>query len=419
MQAVGRYGYLDGSWSVFDYGCGKGGDVRILCQNGLKVFFGTYQNAQLEARQLLFSAGNRELVRQACREAAAHGIGWLDEDRSLQLHTRLVERLPAVLRVYVGCASFLYGDVTSADLIKIHGDSAKLTLMSFDNFEGKALPRMVERIKIRLHDQDIERFAYGKEHVPPYLYRKSRFITEEFPHYLEQVAFEHTLEELHLFDFRGYGPPPQVFEDRLRAARLAVEDFELKPTRTLPNLNEKCGRHLTFRDLIQCGETQAKTSIPNIPEHPETYNALARLAALVLDPLIAYFGPIALTYGFCSRELAKHIPGRIAPELDQHAGHELNTRGKPICKRLGAAADFIILDESMLEVAQWIVNNTPFDRLYFYGNARPLHVSYGSEGKREVVLMKASGKGLLIPKVVGIEAFLTLSGAGVEEKQNT
>jgi DNA phosphorothioation-associated putative methyltransferase len=35
MQALGRYEYLDGSRSVFDYGCGKGDDVRILCQNGI------------------------------------------------------------------------------------------------------------------------------------------------------------------------------------------------------------------------------------------------------------------------------------------------------------------------------------------------------------------------------------------------
>jgi hypothetical protein len=48
---------------------------------------------------------------------------------------------------------------------------------------------------------------------------------------------------------------------------------------------------------------------------------------------------------------------------DQHAAHELNTRGKPICDRLGAAADFLVPYESMLEVAQWVVENTPLDRL--------------------------------------------------------
>jgi DNA phosphorothioation-associated putative methyltransferase len=373
----------------------------------VRTFFGGYQNAQMEARQLLFSAGNRELVRQACREAAHNGVGWLEKDHALHLHTSLVERLPAILRVYVGCASYLYGDVTSMDVLKIHIDSAKITLLSFDDFEGKPLPRLLERVKIRFRDQDSERFTYGGGYEPPYLYRKSRFITEDFPHYAEQLAFEQALEERLLFDFKdGYGPPPQIFADRLKAARLEMEGFALRPSRALPSLEEQCGKHFTFRDFIVCGETRAKTGIPNVPEQPGTYNALARLAMLVLDPVIDYFGPIVLTYGFCSRELAKHIPGRNAPALDQHAGHEVNTRGKPICKRLGAAVDFLVTDENMFEVAQWIVRNTPFDRLYFYGDGRPLHVSHGPENKREVVVMKSGKDGRLVPAVVRGEAFL-------------
>jgi DNA phosphorothioation-associated putative methyltransferase len=378
----------------------------------VRTFFGSYQNAQAEARQLLFSAGNRELVRQLCREAVSSGLGWLEKARALHLHTSLVERLPAVLRVYVGCASYLYGDVTSADVIKIHIDSAKLTLLSFDDFEEKPLPRLLERIKIRFRSQDVERFTYGEAYEPPYLYRKSRFITEDFPHYAEQVAFENALEALHLFDFEdSLGPPPQIFEDRLKAARMEVGGFILRPSSTLPHLEEKCGRHLLFRDLIHCGEAWAKTNLPNLPEQVETYNALTRLATLILDPVIDYFGEISLTYGFCSRELARHIPGRIAPALDQHASHELNTRGKPICTRLGAAVDFIVTDESMLEVAQWIVQNTPFDRLYFYGDDRPIHVSCGPDNKREIVIMTVKEGGRPVPQVVKIEAFLTLSRA--------
>lgn len=373
----------------------------------VRTFFGGYQHAQTEARQLLFSAGKRELVRQACREAANNGIGWLEKDQALHLHTSLVERLPALLRVYVGCASYLYGDVTSADVIKIHIDSAKITLLSCDDFEGKPLPRLLERIKIRFRDQDSERFTYGNGYEPPYVYGKSRFITEDFPHYAEQLAFEQALAERRLFEFKdGYGPPPQVFEDRLKAMRLEVEGFTLQSSRLLPSLDDQCGQHFTFRDFIACGETQAKTGIANIPEQAETYNALSQLAIHVLDPVIDYFGDIILTYGFCSRELAKHIPGRNAPALDQHAGHELHTRKQPICKRLGAAVDFFVSDESMLEVAQWIVQHTPFDRLYFYGDDTPLHVSYGPEQKREIVFMKPGKEGRRVPAVVKEEAFL-------------
>jgi hypothetical protein len=63
----------------------------------------------------------------------------------------------------------------------------------------------------------------------------------------------------------------------------------------------------------------------------------------------------------------------------------------------------------MFEVAQRIVQHSPFDRLYFYGDRRPLHVSAGPENKGEVVVMTASKTGRLVPRVVTVKAFLALS----------
>ncbi len=59
----------------------------------------------------------------------------------------------------------------------------------------------------------------------------------------------------------------------------------------------------------------------------------------------------------------------------------------------------------MLEVAQWIVANTPFDRLYFYGDDRPIHVSHGPNRDRQIVLMVAGKSGRLVPRVVSAETF--------------
>ncbi len=133
---------------------------------------------------------------------------------------------------------------------------------------------------------------------------------------------------------------------------------------------------------------------------PESYNALVELAEHVLDPVIEYFGMIRLTYGFCSSPLAREIPGRIDPNLDQHAAHERNRVGKPVCNRLGAAVDFLVEDEDMLEVAQWVVNNTPFDRLYFYGEDKPIHVSYGPSQSRAIVRMIPGKNGRLVPRTM-------------------
>jgi hypothetical protein len=59
--------------------------------------------------------------------------------------------------------------------------------------------------------------------------------------------------------------------------------------------------------------------------------------------------------------------------------------------------------------AQWIVVNTPFDRLYFYGDNKPIHVSFGPEHSRQVVRMMAGKSGRLVPHVTSREDFLALS----------
>ena len=108
----------------------------------------------------------------------------------------------------------------------------------------------------------------------------------------------------------------QQFRDTLNNARWEIKGFELIRSQTLPNLDSPCGQHLSYRQLIECGETQAHTGLPNIPKQADSYSALYDLATHILDPVIDYFGMIKLTYGFCSHELGKKIKGRVAPKLD-------------------------------------------------------------------------------------------------------
>ena len=375
-------------------------------QRDIKAFFGDYPAALAAGREQLFRIADSTAIAAACQSAAEHGLGWLEPGASLQLHSRLVESLPSLLRVYVGAAAILYGDIREADLVKIHIGSGKLSLMRYDDFEGQILPRMIERVKIKLREQDIDYFAYGETFEPPYLYRKSRYINEEWDGYPEQVAVEEQLDRLGVLPTTGYGPPPPVFDALLERRRWTIASNRLTRPGTIPDLDDPCGAVLTYRHLIECGETQAATGLPNRPEQPESYDALCDLASAILDPVIEYFGMIRLTYGFCSATLARAIPGRIDPKRDQHAAHERNRLGHLICPRLGAAVDFIVEDEDMLEVARWIVAETPFDRLYFYGRDRPIHVSHGPEHSRQVVLMRPGKSGRLIPRCVEPDDFM-------------
>ena len=376
----------------------------------VKAFFSSYKGAQQVGREALFLTGSTEIVENACRQAAERGGGWLYEDTAFYVAAQRVSDLPSILRIYIGCGLQLYGDVEAVDLIKIHIRTRKLTLMRFDDFDGAALPRMLERIKIRLVNQSLQFFGYGGEYEPPYLYLKSRFLNKESRNYKKQCIFDDQLQALGLFQFKEYGPDKKEFDYTLARQRIEVKDFTLR-RQGIPKIDDPCGNHLTFRDLIECGETQAITGIANLPKEPETYEALWHLATKVLDPVMDYFGGIQITYGFCSYELGRQIKINIDPKLDQHASHEKNKLGNYICKRLGAAVDFIVPDENMYEVAAWIAKNTPYDRLYIYGDDCPLHVSLGPNESRDIILMskKVLSKGDIrkIPRKIAVEELLT------------
>jgi DNA phosphorothioation-associated putative methyltransferase len=366
-------------------------ELEDRLRRDIKTFFGSFRIADAKAHELLFSVQDTSVIAAACVQAASLGLGWLEAEHSLQLHTSLVPRLPAPLRVYIGCATALAGSLSSYDLVKAHIGSGKVTLMSFDDFPGTPLPRLLSRIKIRLRDQDLDTFEYGNEQPCPLLYNKSRYINEEFPCYAEQVAFDEALAKLRLVHLDGYGPPAAEFYQKLFEARREIDGFVLKRSSILPDLDSRCGITFTYRELIECGETWSKTRIHNAPKSPDTYNALYDLATEILDPVVDYFGAIKLTYGFASPALTKQIARNIAPKIDQHAACELDRNGRAICTRLGAAVDFLVEFEDMVEVASWISSNCAFDRLYLYGRDRPLHVSIGPQCSRECYLIRTAG----------------------------
>jgi DNA phosphorothioation-associated putative methyltransferase len=368
-------------------------------QRDIKALFGDYRSAQAAGLRLLLDAADPTKILAACRLAATQGLGWLDAEHSLQLHISMVERLPALLRAYVTCGLIIWDALSDVQLVKIHIASGKLTLMEFEAFDEDPLPRLRRRVKVIVRKLDCDVFEYGSTAYPkPILYRKSRYLHEDHPGYAEQLAFDEAIERNGVQGDSEFGPTAEVLANVLAAKRLSVDGMRLGRSQSIPDLDSRCGANLTYRSLIQCGETRQRLGIANLPLRPDTYNALFDLATQVLDPVIEYFGSIRLTYGFASAELTRHIARGIAPKLDQHAACEHGQRGAPVCERGGAACDFLVEDEDMREVAEWIIGNLPFDRLYFYGSNRPIHVSCSAGGSRLAYLMVPGAGGRLMPR---------------------
>ncbi len=141
--------------------------------------------------------------------------------------------------------------------------------------------------------------------------------------------------------------------------------------------------------LFHCGETWQRKPCHNLPLQNDSWLAYQELATNILDPLVQAHGLPQLTYGFCGAELRRAIlaspsPG-IAPALDQHAACERNKEGLLICPRRGAAVDLVYPGKNSYQLALWLAQHTPFDRLYLYGPDRPLHISFGPQQSGSLV----------------------------------
>lgn len=145
-------------------------------------------------------------------------------------------------------------------------------------------------------------------------------------------------------------------------------------------------------DLCRCSETYSlvwkELQGCNFPEERESLYALEDLIEWILSPLHQEFGyeNIKLSYGFCGRELRSLLLKRkalICPRVDQHMSHELNSNGKRFCKHDGAACDLQIVGITSRELVNYLTW-LHFDSIYYYGENRPVHVSYQPVQRRAI-----------------------------------
>ena len=88
-------------------------------------------------------------------------------------------------------------------------------------------------------------------------------------------------------------------------------------------------------------------------------------------------------------------------------------KGHAICSRGGAAVDFLVEDEDMNEVADWIINRLPFDRLYIYESERPIHVSCGPENSRAAYVMIKNASRGRIPRPYALRRHQSADGLAI------
>jgi hypothetical protein len=176
------------------------GHLSVSLRSDIRAFFGNYTRALEKGIDLLYAAGDTGEIELACEELK---VGWQDE-QALYLHWSVLPELPPVLRAYVGCATALFGDVSQADVIKLHKASGKATFLVYDDFDGKPLPELRQRIKVNLRTRWVQVFDHSAE--GQLLYFRERFVSANHPRRAEMEAFSAKVRKLGVSDAEMLGP---------------------------------------------------------------------------------------------------------------------------------------------------------------------------------------------------------------------
>jgi DNA phosphorothioation-associated putative methyltransferase len=173
-------------------------------QFDIKAFFKSHTTALAEARQLLFAAGDRAGVKVDVDAALGAGLGGLRRDRRFRFSPTVLPRLPARLRVVVGCAEVLQGGADACDFIDLDLEAPKVTMLTCDDAD-RPVPCVVEKLLINMARLrvSLDRREAGSSPI----YFKSRYLAKDAPGRESQEAFERALQATGLFKDGGEEPP--------------------------------------------------------------------------------------------------------------------------------------------------------------------------------------------------------------------
>jgi DNA phosphorothioation-associated putative methyltransferase len=166
-------------------------------QADVKSFFGGHSAVQEEARRLLFAAGDRTGARADAEAAVASGLGGIRGERVFRFLASSLARLPARLRVLVGCAEVLQGGLDACDFVDVDLEAPRITMISCDNAE-RPVPFVVERLKVDLGRLKVSVDRRDPETTPVYF--KSRYLPFDHPGRDRQIGIEMAMAATNLFD---------------------------------------------------------------------------------------------------------------------------------------------------------------------------------------------------------------------------
>ena len=146
-------------------------------QRDVRALFSSYRNACNEADELLFAAGEMNLISAACNFAS---VGKKTQS-ALYVHHTALSHLPPVLRVYEECARVVSGEIAGTNIIKLSKLKPQVSYLSYPDFDTDPHPELKESFLVRIPQLKLNVRDYHLSDNPPILHRKELLVVKDYP----------------------------------------------------------------------------------------------------------------------------------------------------------------------------------------------------------------------------------------------
>jgi DNA phosphorothioation-associated putative methyltransferase len=189
----------------------------------IKAFFGSYSRACERADQLLHGLADQGAINAACAQSK---VGKTTPE-ALYVHHTALQQLSPLLRVYEGCARILIGSVADANIIKLSRVGAKVSYLSYPDFDPDPHPALAISLRADLRRLDVKYTDFRKSANPPILHRKDTFVTDDYPLYDKFVRLTRQEERAGLLDASSSIGTQEGWQARLEEAGYRLHGHRL------------------------------------------------------------------------------------------------------------------------------------------------------------------------------------------------
>jgi DNA phosphorothioation-associated putative methyltransferase len=191
-------------------------------QADVRAIWGSYERAQKDGLELLFSVGRPDAVKLAC---SASTVGKLLPG-DLYVHRSAEDDLPALVRVVVAAAKRIVGDL-EYDLVKVALDGRAVAFLRYPGFEELAHPALRRSVRVFLPKATWEVRDYSGSANPPILHRKETLVSEWHPLRSTFAALTQQEQKYGLLSSGDIGFRVG-WESLLKAYRLEIEGHSIR-----------------------------------------------------------------------------------------------------------------------------------------------------------------------------------------------